>query len=68
MIKRVTRIIVALLLVLSLSAASALAATEAASVKTVPGTDVKADSRVVDAFVDLGFKVKYNIFYTCCFS
>lgn len=60
MINRVTRILVALLLVLSLSAASALAATEAASVKTVPGTDVKADSRVVDAFVDLGFKVKYD--------
>ena len=60
MINRVTRILVALLLVLSLSAASALAATEAASVKIVPGTDVKADSRVVDAFVDLGFKVKYD--------
>ena len=60
MINRVTRILVVLLLILSLSAASAFAAAEAASVKTVPGTDVMADGRVVDAFVDLGFKVKYD--------
>lgn len=60
MINRVTRILVVLLLILSLSAASAFAAAEAASVKTVPGTEVEADSRVVDAFVDLGFKVKYD--------
>lgn len=60
MIKRVTRILVVLLLTLSLSAASAFAAAEAASVKTVPGTGVEADSRVVDAFVDLGFTVKYD--------
>lgn len=60
MINRVTRILVVLLLILSLSAASAFAAAEAASVKTVPGTEVEADSRVVDAFVDLGFTVKYD--------
>lgn len=56
MIRKAVRIITVLVLVLSLSTAGAFAA----SSKTIPNTNAKADSRVVNAFVDLGFKVKYD--------
>lgn len=47
--------ITVIVLMLALTATSAFAAS-----KTIPNTNVKADSRVVNAFVDLGFKVKYD--------
>ncbi len=50
---------------LALTTGLVLAMTEDAnaatvSMKTIPATSAKADSRVVNAFVELGFTVKYN--------
>lgn len=64
--KRTLRVMVSIILMVALSTAMTFAGTggtkvsETNSVKTIPSTSVKADSRVVDAFVDLGFKVKYD--------
>ena len=71
--KRVTRIILSMLLVLTLSTGLVLASTQqasAASKITIPNTSAKVDSRVVNAFKDLGFKVKYdkNLDYAGTFS
>lgn len=67
MVKKAIRVFTVLVLVLSLTTSGAFAAT---SSKTIPNTSVKADSRVVNAFVKLGFKVKYdkNYYYAGTFS
>ncbi len=56
MIKKAITILTIVALLLSLTVTGSFAA----STKKIPNTSVKADSRVVNAFIDLGFKVKYN--------
>lgn len=65
MLKRTLRVFITIILTLALTTGLVLAMTEDAnaatvSMKTIPATSAKADSRVVNAFVDLGFTVKYN--------
>ena len=64
MLKRTLRVFITIILTLALTTGLVLAMTEDAnaatvSMKTIPATS-KADSRVVNAFVELGFTVKYN--------
>ena len=65
MLKRTLRVFITIILTLDLTTGFVLAMTEDAnaatvSMKTIPATSAKADSRVVNAFVELGFTVKYN--------
>ena len=65
MLKRTLRVFITIILTLALTTGLVLAMTEDAnaatvSMKTIPDTSAKADSRVVNAFVELGFTVKYN--------
>ncbi len=65
MLKRTLRVFITIILTLALTTGLVLAMTEDAnaatvSMKTIPATSAKADSRVVNAFVELGFTVKYN--------
>lgn len=75
MLKRTFRVLATLILTIALATSLVLATTgtaDAATVKmkTIPSTNAKADSRVVDAFTELGFKVKYdkNLGYAGVFS
>lgn len=64
--KRTLRVMMSVILTMALTCTMVFASTTdtyaASKVRkaTIPATSVKADSRVVDAFVDLGFKVKYD--------
>ena len=60
MLKRTLRVFITIILTLALTTGLVLAMTEDAnaatvSMKTIPATSAKADSRVVNAFVELGF-------------
>lgn len=61
--KRAIKVFAMIAMVLLATSIAAFAATDtvdAASKKMIPGTNAKADSRVVNSFVDLGFTVKYD--------
>lgn len=74
--KRTLRVMLTVVLTVVLTATMVFAGTTEtyaatnAVKKTIPSTSVKADKRVVDAFVDLGFTVKYdkNLGYAGVFS
>ena len=73
--KRTVRILFAAILAIVITSAIVYAGTTesygaTAAKTTIPSTSVKADSRVVEAFVDLGFQVKYdkNLGYAGIFS
>ena len=73
MMKKAVRVLIVVALVLAATTIAAVATTDtahAATKKTIPGTSAKADSRVVDSFVELGFTVKYdkNMSYAGLFS
>jgi len=61
--KRVLRMFVSMMLIVALCAGMVFAGTEEVSAATkmkIPNTKVYADKRVVKAFKELDFKVKYN--------
>lgn len=61
--KRAMRMVVSMLFIMTLCVSIVFAGTEEASAATkmkIPNTNAKADSRVVKAFKELDFKVKYN--------
>lgn len=65
MLKRTFKVFITIMITLVLTTGLVLATTDNAhgatvSMKTIPSTTAKADSRVVNAFVELGFSVKYN--------
>ncbi len=63
MMKKALRVLIVTVLVLITSTMAVFATTDtaaAATKKAIPGTSAKADSRVVDSLVELGFTVKYD--------
>lgn len=57
MMKKAIQILGMVLIIVMLSSNMVFAGT---SKKTIPNTNVKVEAQVVDAFVELGFEIKYN--------